>query len=311
MDGEKLMPEEQKGCSRGSIGCQDQLQYYKNVKAEKSLCMAWIDYQKAFDRVPHSWIIKYLEITGMNNKVISFTKKVMNYWRTGMRLHTEKKLIETEDIEIQCGIFQGNSLSPLLFCICLIPLTEQLNRLNTGYEEHTTNTKISHLLYMDDLKLIGKSEKELQKQMQKVRTFSDDIHMESGLQKCAKMAFKRGKLAHSQNLVIDINREMQELEQEKMYKYLRIEDSEGIQHQQMKERLKQEYSRRLRMILISELNARNKIIAIGALAVPVLKHSFGIINQRIEEIKKMIRKLERYKQYMKCIIQKLTWTDYM
>ena len=41
-------------------------------------------------------------------------------------------------------------------------------------------------------------------------------------------------------------------------------------HQQMKERLKQEYSRRLRIILKSELNARNKITAIAALAVPVL-----------------------------------------
>jgi len=48
-----------------------------------------------------------------------------------MRLHTENKLTETEDIKIQCGIFQGDSLSPLLFCTSLIPLTEQLNRLNT------------------------------------------------------------------------------------------------------------------------------------------------------------------------------------
>ena len=95
-----------------------------------------------------------------------------------MRLHTENKLIETDDIKIQSGIFQGDSLSPLLFCICLIALTEQLNRLNTGCEEHTTKTKISHLLYMDDLKLIAKSEEELQKQIQTVKTFSDDIHME-------------------------------------------------------------------------------------------------------------------------------------
>jgi len=75
-----------------------------------------------------------------------------------MHLHAENELIETEDIKIQCGIYQGDSLSPLLFCICLIPLTEQLNRLNTGYEEHITKTKTSHLLYMDDLKLIAKSE---------------------------------------------------------------------------------------------------------------------------------------------------------
>jgi hypothetical protein len=73
--------------------------------------------------------------------------------------------------------------------------------------------------------------------------------------------------------VIDINREIQELGQEKMYKYLGTEESEGIQHQQMKEILKQEYRRRLRMILKSELNARNKITAIGALADPVLRYS--------------------------------------
>ena len=50
----------------------------------------------------------------------------------------------------------------------------------------------------------------------------------------------------------------------------------------MKERLKKEYSRRLRMILKSELKARNKFTATGALAVPVFMYSFGIINWRIE-----------------------------
>jgi len=34
---------------------------------------------------------------------------------------------------------------------------------------------------MDDLKLIGKSEEELRKQIQTVKTFSDDIHMDFGL----------------------------------------------------------------------------------------------------------------------------------
>jgi hypothetical protein len=152
--------------------------------------MAWIGYHKAFDRVPHSWIIKSLELIGINNKVISFVKKVMPHWRTCMCLHAEQKLIKTEDIKIECGIFQGDSLSPLLFCIRLIPLTEQLNRLNTGYEEHTTTTKISHLLCMDDLKVIAKSEEELHRQIHTVKTFSDDIQMEFGLEKCAKVTLR-------------------------------------------------------------------------------------------------------------------------
>jgi hypothetical protein len=92
--------------------------------------------------------------------------------------------------------------------------------------------------------------------------------------------------------VTDNNREIQELEQGKTYKYLWIEESEVIQHPQMKERLKQEYNR-LRMILKSELNARNKITAIGALAVPVLRHSFDIINWRLYEVKQIDRKTRK------------------
>ena len=59
--------------------------------------MAWIDYEKAFGRVPHSWIIKSLELIGINNKVILFTTKVMTYWKTHMCLHAENRVIETED----------------------------------------------------------------------------------------------------------------------------------------------------------------------------------------------------------------------
>jgi hypothetical protein len=123
---------------------------------------------------------------------------------------------------------------------------------------------------MDDLKLFAKSEVGLEKRILRVKIFSDDIHMDFGLEKCAKITFKKEKLIHSQNLVIDMNREIQELEKGKTYKYLGIEERDGIQHQQMKEKLKQEYRRRLRMILKSELNARNKFTAIGAVAVPFL-----------------------------------------
>ena len=58
--------------------------------------------------------------------------------------------------------------------------------------------------------------------------------MEFGLEKCAKITFKRGKLTHLQNLAIDTNRAIQEPEQGKTYKYLGTEESEGLQHQQMK-----------------------------------------------------------------------------
>jgi hypothetical protein len=55
--------------------------------------------------------------------------------------------------------------------------------------KNTNTDKFSHLLYMDNLKLIAKSEEEFQRQIQRVKIFSDDIHMEFGLEKCATIKF--------------------------------------------------------------------------------------------------------------------------
>jgi hypothetical protein len=88
---------------------------------------------------------------------------------------------------------------------------------------------------MDDLKLISKSEEKLQKQIHRVKIFTDYIHMEFGLEKFTQVTFKRRKLISSQNLVVDNHREIQELEELKTYKYLGIEESEGIQHQKIKD----------------------------------------------------------------------------
>jgi hypothetical protein len=57
-----------------------------------------------------------------------------------------------------------DSLTPLLFCIrvALIPLTNELIRADCGYQVHGTERKISHVLYVDDLKLLGRNENDLQ-----------------------------------------------------------------------------------------------------------------------------------------------------
>ena len=44
--------------------------------------------------------------------------------------------------------------------------------------------RINHLLFMDDLKLFAKNEKEVDSLVQTVRIFSDDIGMTSGEMRC-------------------------------------------------------------------------------------------------------------------------------
>ena len=51
--------------------------------------------------------------------------------------------------------------------------------------------------------------------------------------------------------------------------------------------------RRLGLVLGTELSAKNKIQAIGSLAVPVLRYSFGIVNWHQEELQKLDRKTRK------------------
>ena len=65
--------------------------------------------------------------------------------------------------------------------------------------------------------------------------------------------------------------DIKELDPRKAHKYLGIEESSDIQHKNEKEKLKKKFFRRLRLVLGTELSAKNKIQSIGSLAVPVLR----------------------------------------
>ena len=57
--------------------------------------------------------------------------------------------------------------------------------------------------------------------------------------------------------------------------------------------MKKEYLRRLRLVLGTELCAKNKIQATGSLAVPVLRLIFGIVNWHQDELQKLDRKTRK------------------
>jgi hypothetical protein len=69
------------------------------------------------------------------------------------------------------------------------------------------------LLYIDDLKLIDKTEKEFQKQVKRVKHFSGNMQKEFGFDGYANIVLKKGKVIHSRNLIFNKNRKTQQLEQ--------------------------------------------------------------------------------------------------
>ena len=97
------------------------------------------------------------------------------------------------------GSFKENSFSPLHFVVVLIPLLIILNKTDLGYVT-SRNQKLNHLLFMDDLKLYAKSERELDSLIQTVRIFSDNVGMVFGLDKCAVLVLKRGKMVRIEGI---------------------------------------------------------------------------------------------------------------
>ena len=131
---------------------------------------------------------------------------------------------------------------------------------------------------MDDLKRYAKNDDEQTGLLKTIKYFSDDIGMEFGLDKCAKATFRKGRLADSSSIKLDVNTIIQDLEKEGTYKYLGVSEGDGVQQSQMKEKIRKEYYCRIRMVLKSELNSANKVEATNTSAVPVVTYSFEIIN---------------------------------
>ena len=280
--------------------------------------MAWVDYQKAYDSEPHSWVLQCLQLHKISPVLCRFLSRVMEGWRTSMVPSHGQGTVKTRIMQIRRGIFQGDSLSPLLFSMALNPLSTELNRTGCGYRMSTGNGRtakrqlISHLLYMDDLKLYGRNPDQLYGLLHTVRTYSDDIRMKFGLEKCAIAHFVNGKLL-GRNTGVQVGKTatVKGLEPGQVYKYLCVDESNGIQHSTMRERLRREYFRRVKMVLRTELYGRNKVLAINGLALPVLSYNLGVIHWGPRTCSSLIGGPGSSSLCTVSTILRQTWTDCM
>ena len=286
-----ILQPEQKGCRKISRGCKDQLLLDKcimNANKNKQISYAWIDFQKAYDNVPHSWIKEILKIYKIDEVTTNFIVHSMTKWKTKIALHHANGTIETENINIRKGIFQGDSLSPLLFCMSLLPITNILNRTNIGVKISTRNRKIiNHLLYMDDIKLYANGKENMNRLLNLLHTFTSDINMNFGIDKCAILHVNKGKIEEENDHLLP------NLNHETGYRYLGLLESNEFHQKTIKEKTKNELYRRVRKILQSQINALNCSRAIKNFAVPVIRYSFGILHWTQTELSQIDRNIRK------------------
>ena len=145
---------------------------------------------------------------------------------------------------------------------------------------------------MDDLKLYGKDETQIDSLVKSVYTFSTDIGMEFGLTKCGVIILKRGKVVKLGGIVLPTGEVMKTIDDEG-YKYLGILELDEIMEERMKDKFMNEYYRRLRLVLKSKLNGSNKFQAINTWAVSLLRYGAGAMTWRRHELQGMDRKTRK------------------
>ena len=129
--------------------------------------------------------------------IINSLQQLRKKWTTTLQVKVNNKQITSDPIHKEWGIYQGDSLSPLWFCLALNPLSHLLNRTNYGFGIHSDNQetqRLNHLLYMDDIKLYAATNKQLWELLRLTQTFSQDIKKVFGIEKCKTLSIAKGKL---------------------------------------------------------------------------------------------------------------------
>ena len=245
--------------------------------------MVWVDYKKAYDMIPHSWIIESLKFTNVADNLIKFIERSMKSWNVNLSSNGEF----LANVKIKRGIFQGDSLSPLLFVVSMIPLTQIRREVKCGYALKSGN-KLNHLLFMDDLILFAKDKREISSLLSTVQIFSSDSQMEIGIKKCGILVMKRRRATSTEGIELPSGDIINDVEKEG-YKYLGILEFDSVRKNDMISHLRREYLRRSRLVMRSKLNGQNKIRALNTWAVLLLRYGAGILNWR----KNMLDEMDR------------------
>ena len=115
------------GPVKGILGTVDQLIINRCIMEEvqqhhRKLAVAFYDYKKACNKVHHDWMIRVYEWIGIPRSVIKLIKELMRKWKTRLEIWSDRGKVTIWWIQILCVFLQGDSYSPVGFCISEIPV---------------------------------------------------------------------------------------------------------------------------------------------------------------------------------------------
>lgn len=172
------------------------LALYEIVKRRQNVHLdtfaLFLDYQKAFDTVPHEGLFRKMELMGIRGKMLAFVRSLYRNSSVKVRANDGS---HSDSFRLLRGVRQGCPMSPVLFDIyindmfdgcehgCQIPIS------NKGGDARYLPDAVPGLLFADDAALLSGTAEDLASSLQSVCSWSDRMELSFGIDKCGLLCF--------------------------------------------------------------------------------------------------------------------------
>ena len=132
-------------------------------------------------------------------------------------------------------------------------------------------------MFVDDLKQYQENHETLKDVNEIILQASHDTGACYGVAKCAEIVFERRKMVIGEGLqVLEELMESMDPDENEIYKIFGIEQADGIKTKTVYERIKHEVTKRVRMLINTELKDINLVRAINAKVIPVAAYPMNV-----------------------------------
>ena len=215
-------------------------------------------------------------------------------WNTRITISTKQGRETSRSIRFVKGLPQGDALCPRLFTLCLNPVAWFL-AATQGYRlSKPLESKVSHLLHVDDLKVFAASESKLNTVLRATSDAMLDIGLHWNPKKCSVIHIRKGKqIENAADLKLDESTLVQSLKTGSSYKFLGVSESTFQDEKLALAVAAKVYLQRLSVIWTSPLPDANRVKATNQFALPVLTYLMWTQHWPLTELREIDRETRK------------------
>ncbi|PIO58163.1 reverse transcriptase, partial [Teladorsagia circumcincta] len=267
------------GCTHAQI--LDQTIVRDAERHRNELHMLWVDMTKAYDSLRHGAIKWTVKRWGVPSDVRRLLSTLMSLQTVRYCGYASGRQVKSRPLQIRNGLMQGDTLSPLLFCLTIAPLSAWIQANIKPYQTKTGSgprsdgaLSVNHVFYMDDLKVWTTDWENLMLARKGIQRVAGQLGLKMNMSKCAIRSLNSADMGQQH---ADEVGSIPILGGTEVYKYLGAEQTGLVCFEELWSRVAESATVTARRLFFSNLTVRQKVNGFNQVVVPKLKYAFSCI----------------------------------